>query len=160
MNVSDNAFDKKSRRYLYLVRTARLWNNFHQVLSKTNRHGIRDWYVLCFQDIYEGDLSAVEEFDRRDIPSAHRRVHNHVSISLCYIYTLINLLHIKSLVWFMVVFGADCQLYFAQDNDCWLVWFMVFNPTFNNISGISRRSVLLEEETGVPRENHRPVASN
>jgi hypothetical protein len=30
-----------------------------------------------------------------------------------------------------------------------LVWFMVFNATFNNISDISWRSVLLEEETGV-----------
>ena len=36
---------------------------------------------------------------------------------------------------------------------------MVFNATFNNISAISLQSVLLVEETGVPRENHRPVAS-
>ena len=36
---------------------------------------------------------------------------------------------------------------------------MVFNATFNNISFISWQSVL-EEETGVPRENHRPVASH
>ena len=34
---------------------------------------------------------------------------------------------------------------------------MVFNATFNNISIISWWSVLLVEETGVPRENHRPV---
>ena len=40
-----------------------------------------------------------------------------------------------------------------------LVWFMVLNATFNNISVISWRSVLLVEETGVPAENHRPVAS-
>ena len=33
-----------------------------------------------------------------------------------------------------------------------LIWFMVFNATFNNISVISWRSVLLVEETG---ENHR-----
>jgi len=39
-------------------------------------------------------------------------------------------------------------------------WFMVFNATFNNISAISWRSVLLVEETGVPRENHKPVASH
>ena len=37
---------------------------------------------------------------------------------------------------------------------------MVFNATFNNISVISWRSVLLVEETGVPRENHRPVESH
>jgi len=31
---------------------------------------------------------------------------------------------------------------------------MVFNATFNNISVISWRSVLLVTETGVPEENH------
>jgi hypothetical protein len=36
--------------------------------------------------------------------------------------------------------------------------FMVFNATFNNISAISWRSVLLVGETGVSGENHRPVA--
>ena len=36
---------------------------------------------------------------------------------------------------------------------------MVFNATFNNISVISRRSVLLVEKTGGPGENHRPAAS-
>ena len=41
-----------------------------------------------------------------------------------------------------------------------LVWFLVFNATFNNISVISWRSVLLVEETGVPGENHRPGASH
>ena len=34
---------------------------------------------------------------------------------------------------------------------------MVFSDTFNNISVISWRSVLLVEETRVPEENHRPV---
>jgi len=37
----------------------------------------------------------------------------------------------------------------------WLVWFMMFNTTFNNISAISWRSVLLVAETG---ENRPPVA--
>ena len=39
---------------------------------------------------------------------------------------------------------------------------MVFISTFNNISVISRRSVLLKEETVVPgvHVNHRPVASH
>ena len=36
---------------------------------------------------------------------------------------------------------------------------MVFNATFNNISVISWWSILLVEETGVPGENHRPLAS-
>jgi hypothetical protein len=37
---------------------------------------------------------------------------------------------------------------------------MVFNVTFNNISVISWRPVLLVEETGVPGDNHRLVASH
>jgi len=37
---------------------------------------------------------------------------------------------------------------------------MVFNATFNNISAILWRSVSLGEETGLPKENHRPVASH
>jgi len=45
-------------------------------------------------------------------------------------------------------------------NSLGLVWFMVFNTTFNNISDISWWSVLLVEETGAPGENHRPVASH
>ena len=37
---------------------------------------------------------------------------------------------------------------------------MMLNATFNNISAISWQSVLLVEETGVPRENHLPAASH
>jgi hypothetical protein len=37
---------------------------------------------------------------------------------------------------------------------------MVFNATFNKISVISWRSVILVEETEVPGENRRPVASH
>ena len=43
------------------------------------------------------------------------------------------------------------------------IWFGLvygFNATFNSISAMSCRSVLLVEETVVPRENHRPVASH
>ena len=42
----------------------------------------------------------------------------------------------------------------------WLIdWFLVFNTTFNNISAISWRPVLVMEEAGIPGENHRPWAS-
>jgi len=37
---------------------------------------------------------------------------------------------------------------------------MVFNASFDNISVISWRSVLLMEETGVLGENHRPVENH
>ena len=37
---------------------------------------------------------------------------------------------------------------------------IVLSATFNNISVISWRSVLLLEETAVPGENHRPVENH
>ena len=37
---------------------------------------------------------------------------------------------------------------------------MVVNATFNNISALLWRSVLLVEETGVPAENHQPAVSH
>ena len=40
-----------------------------------------------------------------------------------------------------------------------MVLIMVFNITFNNISAISWRSVLLVKEIGVPAKNHRPACS-
>jgi hypothetical protein len=50
---------------------------------------------------------------------------------------------------------------FRQDiQELGFVLFMVFNATFNNISGISWRSVLFVEEIGIPGETHRPVASH
>ena len=42
----------------------------------------------------------------------------------------------------------------------WLIWFLVFNTTFSNISAISWRPVLVVEEAGAPGENHRPCVSN
>ena len=41
-----------------------------------------------------------------------------------------------------------------------IVRVIVFNATFNNISVISRWTVLLVEETGVPGENYLPVVSH
>ena len=52
--------------------------------------------------------------------------------------------------------GKELQHYAIGKVGC----FIVLNATFNNISVISWRSVLLVEESGVPRENHLPVASN
>ena len=49
---------------------------------------------------------------------------------------------------------------YSQSSVRLVVWIMVFNATFNNSSVISRRSVLLTEETGEPGENHRPVANH
>ena len=52
--------------------------------------------------------------------------------------------------------GFVLQMYYI----CLFVCLMVLNTTFNNISFISWRSVLLVDETAAPGENHRPVASH
>jgi hypothetical protein len=52
-----------------------------------------------------------------------------------------------------VPFAVDSFLYSV----CLIFCLMVFNATFNNISVISWQSVLLVEETGGHRENHRLV---
>ena len=41
-----------------------------------------------------------------------------------------------------------------------IVIVLVFNATFSNISAISWRPVLVVEEAGAPKENHRPWTSN
>ena len=50
----------------------------------------------------------------------------------------------------------DCKIYLVID----LIWFIVFNATFSNISAIAWWPVLVVEEAGVSGENHRPWASN
>jgi hypothetical protein len=55
---------------------------------------------------------------------------------------------------------ADLRQYIKVCNKCKIMVVMVLNATFNNISVISWRSVLLVEETGVPGENHQPAVSH
>ena len=64
--------------------------------------------------------------------------------------------------WLSVELEKDGEsFFFSFFIDDWLIdWFLVFNATFNNISAISWRPVLVVEEAGVPGENHRPWASN
>ena len=69
----------------------------------------------------------------------------------CFPFSLLSVYYLVGILFYL------CLNDFDVDID--LVWFMVFNPTFNNISVISWQLVLLVEETGVPRENHQPVAS-
>jgi hypothetical protein len=52
----------------------------------------------------------------------------------------------------------DINPFLIANENGW--WVMVLYATFNNISVISWRSVLLVEETGVPRENHRPAVNH
>jgi hypothetical protein len=59
-----------------------------------------------------------------------------------------------------ICLNIDHYFHNSINRFCGLVLFMVFYTTFNNISVILWRSVLLVEETRVPGENHRPVASH
>ena len=60
----------------------------------------------------------------------------------------------------MTYFRYSMLISVENDQVLVLFGFMVLNATFNNITVIWWRSVLLVEETGVPRENHRPAASH
>jgi hypothetical protein len=51
-------------------------------------------------------------------------------------------------------------LIFRLEIGFFFIDFLCFNATFNNISAISWRPVLVVEEAGVPGENHHPWASN
>jgi hypothetical protein len=69
------------------------------------------------------------------------------------------LFNIKNInMWFLINLHVRTIFIFSPHK--FQVWFMVFNATFNNISVILWRSVLLMEETGGPGENHRPVANH
>jgi hypothetical protein len=54
-----------------------------------------------------------------------------------------------------------CVVFLNIPEALWLVsLFMVFNATFNSISVISWRLVLLVKETKVPGENYRPATKS
>ena len=85
---------------------------------------------LCMNDIVAVTSDLPGEFDHATVRS---------------FYLMHSILSHESLWILMVWFGLG---------------FMVFNVTFNNISAISWRSVLLMEETGGPGDKHQPVASH
>ena len=60
---------------------------------------------------------------------------------------------------FIIVSILSALVLIANSNKK-IVRVIVFNATFNNVSAISWWSVLLVEEIGVPRENHRTAANH
>ena len=79
---------------------------------------------------------------------------NNLSCSFTSISFLINLLYIMNQLNFVMPTTKVTKVIFD------LIDFLCFNATFNNISAISWRPVLMVEEARVPGENHRPWASN
>jgi hypothetical protein len=92
-------------------------------------------------------------------------------LNTCMCHVLSEHLYVSCLIWTLAIsFALTSTLKITvRSKHEWLnvycrnlIWFtfVVFNATFNNISVISWRSVLLVEGTGVPGENHWPVASH
>jgi hypothetical protein len=67
---------------------------------------------------------------------------------------------VKAGTHFSRLFRLDIHLHSPSVIPQYRVRATVFNATFNNISVISCRSVLLVEETCVPVENQRPATSH
>jgi hypothetical protein len=68
--------------------------------------------------------------------------------------------HKKSLFWVTKIPSPIWRFTFHSQSIDLIDLFIVFDVTFSNISAISWQPVLVVEEAGVPRENHRPWASN
>jgi hypothetical protein len=77
--------------------------------------------------------------------------------SLSFLVRTISNVLVMEIGWTDVGSGEYILVSCAHSNTSF-VCLMVFNTTFNNISAISWRSVLLAEETGGSGENHCPVA--
>jgi hypothetical protein len=80
-----------------------------------------------------------------------------VQVHLYYMYIVEYIYHNRENVYLKNKLKKE---YLRKNFNCILIWFIVFNTTFSNISDISLRPVLVVEEAGVPGENHRPWASN
>ena len=78
-------------------------------------------------------------------------------VYLKYINTTFNVLMRKQFIMQVISLMVGTYLYIGIYRGYMI---MVYNATINNISVISWRSVLLVEKTGVPGDNHRPVASH
>ena len=80
-----------------------------------------------------------------------------VQVHLYYMYIVEYIYHNRENVYLKNKLKKE---YLRKNFNCILIWFIVFNTTFSNISDISLRPVLVVEEARVPGENHRPWESN
>ena len=103
------------------------WLSINCYLLWLNLTYIRYIFILAINRVYR--------WKKKDI---------HMSVSVLAVYVLYS--YIQNPYWVCIYRPILC-----------IFWFMVFNATFNNISVILWRSVLLVEETG---ENHWPVTSH
>ena len=81
-----------------------------------------------------------------------------VTVVVCILCSLqrINRDNARFIGFFQACISKYCLLYSQMVS----IRVRVFNDTFNPISVISGRSVLLKDQTGRPTENNRPVTSH
>jgi hypothetical protein len=118
--------------------------------TREDRCHCASYYIACKLNIFLGVIS------HRWLHQGRTKVDKSnifTSTSFCHKLLEVKILH--ELIW-----KKNWKFNWLID---WLIdWFdfWCFNPTFNNISAISWRPVLVVEEDEVPGENHRPWASN
>ena len=89
-------------------------------------------------------------------------------LTLYYIFLTTSDISVRKLFLYISLITEQKFLIFKWVSEKWTltylpsfsVRFMVFNATFSNISAMSWLSVLLVDEIGVPRENHRPATDH
>ena len=119
---------------------------------------LKNWTIIRTAPLMQCFVSTTGTFLQYGIP--HDQVDQYRVPKSCRSHHIIFNTFPSLIDWFLKKTKKYCsfKIYF-----CWNIWrvkVMVFNATVNNISVILWQSVLLVEETGVPRENHWPVASH
>jgi len=118
------------------------------------------WYVFCWYFAFLYIKKCLKMAEGKTVTVTRRRADNaSTSVNSDEISTCLCCLKITFLYQCQnVCVDNTLHEYTAVQID--LIWFIVFNATFSNISAISWRPVLVVEEAGVPGENHWPWASN
>ena len=139
-----------------------LWNRFRPCI---HGHTFHTQLFVSIWFLYATARSSIKIFLHHYYSDNHM-LHYTTTISLFYVLNFrlsySNVTSSNSIYFTDLTFVIEYEMLCLKrgDNPITVGWFMLFNATFNNISAISRLSVLLVEKTGVFEENHRPVASH
>ena len=141
---------------------------------KPDKHDKPHWQLRQILSIYSHQTVYHQVFLSRCLVSAYFYTSLESKISIIYICTTEWMLYHVCLMPLYFTYIVEATFNTGGNWSTWrkpltchnvqqrfdLIWFIVLNATFSNISAISWRPVLVVEEVGVPGENHRPWASN
>jgi hypothetical protein len=126
--------------FIYLlIFTKSLWLHVKHFIALTKRESVRIFFFVITDQDYP--CQHIDQWPRKTREIHHKKSWSFILADICYF-----------IQWNNISLFLDIGRRFG------LVWVMGFNTTFNNISVISWQSLLLVEETRVPKENHRPAA--